>query len=77
MTRIEKQVAQRISDSISQQAALLKVLGFDVSDIFDTLRDINEALINMETEEDMFPMPTFEEHIARETVYAGSLGDTP
>lgn len=79
MTRIEKKIAQKLSDEISRNAAALSVLGYDVSDIFDTLRDINESLVITQASDDLGPLPSFEEHarFIRESVYAGSAGDTP
>lgn len=76
MTRTEKTVARKLTDSISQQAVLLQVLGFDMDDVFATLRDINDALITMETTEELGPLPTFEEHLAfvRQSVNSGSMG---
>lgn len=73
MTRTEKTVAQKISDSISQQAALLQVLGFDMDDVFETIRDVNDALITMETTDELGPLPTFEEHeFVRQSIYGGA-----
>jgi hypothetical protein len=76
MTRTEKLVSQKLSDSISQQAALLKSLGFDCSDILETLRDINEALITMKTTDELGPLPTFEEHneFVRQSINSGAMG---
>lgn len=76
MTRTEKSVARKLTDSISQQAVLLKVLGFDMDDVFATLRDVNDALINMPTTEELGPLPTFEEHAAfvRQSINSGAMG---
>lgn len=74
MTRTEKSVARKLTDSISQQAVLLKVLGFDMDDVFATLRDVNDALINMATTDELGPLPTFEEHnqFVRQSIYGGA-----
>jgi hypothetical protein len=55
MTRTEKSVARKLTDSI-------------------TLRDVNDALINMPTTEELGPLPSFDEHneFVRQTIYGGA-----
>jgi hypothetical protein len=75
VTRTEKNAARRLTDEISRNAAALQVLGFDITDIFDTLRDINDALVNMQTKDDLGPLPSFEEHLAyvRQSTTSGAM----